>query len=307
MNVLIMLGYSILCVSLVPIFLLITSSEASDCESLCRDGRNSVSSECYAVVECDFSFPNVRYSDDSQIELFRVELSFTELLPTDDTRSEGTFLFSELFWLEEDLRRNDYKFRVEYLPKENPLHIFEFSFSILNLQPEQAGTYHVSLYHAVYIYDGVDRLLLQHSYRLFTVYPPPSPLLCQSNNLTLVQNSHYDFELRCSITNAYPIIDLDIIEPNNCVLGKRYSRDGDIQEYTVFVTSCSNDSTVSCVATQQQLGFTSIKSYEGRCSWGIPKSRQSKSVFSPLMLLLKVDITFKSFLLVLMKSFITIG
>ncbi|PIK35184.1 hypothetical protein BSL78_27991 [Apostichopus japonicus] len=181
--------------------------------------------------------------------------------------STRTFAYTELFWSDYSHTVNRYLFQVEYSHGDYPSYFHDFSFSILNLQPEDAGTYHVSLF-----YDYYDRLLVLHTYRLFTIYLPPAPLLCERKNLTLLHNKDFNFELTCSIPDAYPVVDLHVMEPKDCIFKKHYSREGNGNVVIIIITSCGGNSTVGCVATQGHLDFMSITGFSDSCAWEVPKT-----------------------------------
>ncbi|PIK55682.1 hypothetical protein BSL78_07419 [Apostichopus japonicus] len=185
---------------------------------------------------------------------------------TGDT-SARTFAHTGLFWSDDNHTVNRYLFQVEYSHGYYPSYFYDFGFSILNLEPEDAGTYHVSLFD-----DDYNILLVQHTYRLFTIYHPPSPLLCERKNLTLHPNNDYKFELTCSIPDAYPVVDLHIIEPNNCSFKEHYSREGKDNVLKIYITSCSGNSTVGCLATQGYLDLMSITGFSDSCAWEVPKT-----------------------------------
>ncbi|PIK49523.1 hypothetical protein BSL78_13583 [Apostichopus japonicus] len=181
--------------------------------------------------------------------------------------STRTFAYTERFLRYYNFTVNRYFFQVEYSHEDYPSKFHDFDFSILNLQPEDAGTYHVSLFDDIY-----NVLLVQHTYRLITIYHPPSPLLCERRNLTLHPNNDYKFELTCSIPDAYPVVDLHVIEPNDCSFKKHYSRKGKDNVLKIYITSCSGTSTVGCFAIQGNLDFMSITGFSGSCAWEVPKT-----------------------------------
>ncbi|PIK40540.1 hypothetical protein BSL78_22604 [Apostichopus japonicus] len=142
----------------------------------------------------------------------------------------------------------------------------DFSFSILNLQREDAGTYHLSLTD-----DGSPYTLYSHhTYHLFTVYQPSTPLVCQGPSSS--PSGSYHITISCSITNGFPPINLDMIEPDGCDFQKHYTDDNGVQELSINVMSCDQNSTVGCIATQEQLEFFSTPQYSGRCEFNISQS-----------------------------------
>ncbi|PIK47871.1 hypothetical protein BSL78_15246 [Apostichopus japonicus] len=150
------------------------------------------------------------------------------------------------------------------------MYFYDFAFGILGLQPEDAGTYRVTLIDYNGLYDNVH--LLHHTYRLVTIYQPSAPLLCEFQDLTSVLDDRNDYKLTCSIRNAYPVIDIKVIEPNECTFESHYYDDGIHSEVTVSITYCEGNSTVGCVAIQRQLEFMSINGYSDSCFWEMTKS-----------------------------------
>ncbi|PIK47869.1 hypothetical protein BSL78_15244 [Apostichopus japonicus] len=155
------------------------------------------------------------------------------------------------------------------------MYFYDFAFGILGLQPEDAGTYRVSLIELSY--DNVH--LLHHTYRLVTIYQPSAPLLCEFQDLTSVLDDRNDYKLTCSIRNAYPVIDIKVIEPNECTFESHYYDDGIHSEVTVSITYCEGNSTVGCVAIQRQLEFMSINGYSDSCFWEMTKSNPDKTEY----------------------------
>ncbi|PIK50072.1 hypothetical protein BSL78_13081 [Apostichopus japonicus] len=129
-----------------------------------------------------------------------------------------------------------------------------------------AGTYHLSLADADFPYT----LYSHHTYHLFTVYQPPTPLVCQGPSSS--PSGSYHVAISCSITNGFPPINLEMIEPEGCDFQKHYTDDNGIQELSVDITSCNENSTVGCIATQETLAFLSTPQYSDRCVFNISKS-----------------------------------
>ncbi|XP_071841203.1 uncharacterized protein [Apostichopus japonicus] len=147
----------------------LSHSGAIDCDYHCQDGSTVNSTDCYVVVSCDLLFPNISFSYKYKYKLLRLNLNFTELV-TDDAVPPAPFLYSGTFRLYEDHTYDRYLFQVEYLLWNLSGDFYEFSFRIRDIQPGDAGTYHVSLLGTDY-YDGtVGPILIQHTYRLFDIH-----------------------------------------------------------------------------------------------------------------------------------------
>lgn len=264
----------ILHVSVVFFEIFLTSfSEGTDCDFYCQDGPAIRSTDCYSVDGCDFAFRDISFSYKFDLYMYtlRLKLNVTEMSYTGNI-SDATFVHNGMLRSDMKYTINRYIFQVKYSHGDYPLYFYDFGYTILNLQPEDAGTYHVSL-----LRDYNNRLLVRHTYRLFVIYHPPSPLFCEMKNLTLFQNNSYDFELTCSIPDAYPVIDLDVSDPNECNFEKHYSRNGKVKMLNIYITSCGDNATVVCVATRGQLDFMPITSYYGSCAWEVPKTYPGKT------------------------------
>lgn len=259
---------------LLSFFLFLSSfSEGSDCEIHCQHEPSVRTTDCYAVVGCDFSFPNLSFSYTYHIYIVKLQFNYTGTSQNEEL-SRSILSYSEVFWAYKAHTVNRYIFQVEYSHGENPMYFYDFAFGILGLQPEDAGTYRVSLIDHYGLYDNVH--LLHHTYRLVTIYQPSAPLLCEFQDLTSVLDDRNDYKLTCSIRNAYPVIDIKVIEPNECTFESHYSDDGIHSEVTISIIYCEGNSTVVCVAIQRQLEFMSINGYSDSCFWEMTKSNPGK-------------------------------
>ncbi|XP_071841022.1 uncharacterized protein [Apostichopus japonicus] len=247
-------------------------SEDIECDYHCQDGPTVNSTDCHVVVGCDLSFPNISFSYAS-IFVLRLDLNFTELA-TDDADHQTPFLYSGTFRWYEDHTYDRYLFQVEYLLRNSSGEFYVFSFLIRDIQPGDAGTYHVNLTEIDY-YDGTDGpILLQHTYRIF-VYQPPTPLVCQRPSSS--PSGSYHVTISCSITNGFPPINLEMIEPEGCAFQKHYTDENGIQDLSIYVMSCDQNSTVGCIATQESLEFLSTSQYSDRCEFNISESNPGLS------------------------------
>ncbi|PIK55677.1 hypothetical protein BSL78_07414 [Apostichopus japonicus] len=177
------------------------------------------------------------------------------------------------------VNRYSFQVKVDYIEEHRSYYWpnitkVDFSFSILNVQRQDAGTYHLSLTD-----DGSPYTLYSHyTYHLFTVYQPPTPLVCQGPSSS--PSGSYHITISCSITNGFPPINLEMIEPEGCDFLKHYTDDNGIQELSINVMSCDQNSTLGCIATQEQLEFFSTPQYSGRCEFNISKSNPGASWYS---------------------------
>ncbi|PIK49522.1 hypothetical protein BSL78_13582 [Apostichopus japonicus] len=142
---------------------------------------------------------------------------------------------------------------------------------------EDCGSYHVTL-----IEETTEEAIVQHNYRLFTIYQPSTPLLCEKQDLS-TGSSIYGFSIICSVSDAYPSVVLDMIEPNDCSYYKSYSQNDDIKKLTVYISACAVNSTVGCTATQGELDFISTIPYSNSCSFDIPKDDPDYQPLTPLV------------------------
>lgn len=145
-------------------------SNGIGCGHNCQNGLNLQTTNCYTDVGCFFSFPSISFLTTS-VHVFRLEFNFTETAANKHS-SRVTFVYSGMLWLHENHTVNRYLFQVDdqsYL-QESQLHVFIFTFSILNLKPRDTGSYHLSL--AVDYIDNQGSHLMQHTYRLITILYP---------------------------------------------------------------------------------------------------------------------------------------
>ncbi|PIK36380.1 hypothetical protein BSL78_26784 [Apostichopus japonicus] len=188
-----------------------------------------------------------------------------------DGPSKGTYSYNGI-QIRENQTVNRYLFqvKVDYIEEDRSnyrpnITKVDFSFSVLNLQRQDAGTYHLSLTdsYSPYLYS-------HHIYHLFTVYQPPTPFICQGPSSS--PSGSYHVNISCSITNGFPPIHLEMIEPDGCDFQRHYTDDNGIQELSINVTSCDQNSTIGCIATQETLAFLSTPQYSDRCEFNISKS-----------------------------------
>ncbi|PIK38042.1 hypothetical protein BSL78_25110 [Apostichopus japonicus] len=183
------------------------------------------------------------------------ETYFYNGLQRRQNQTVNRYLFQvEVEYIEED--RSDYMATITNV---------DFSFSILNLQRQDAGTYHLSLTD-----EGSPYLYCHHTYHLFTVDQPPTPLVCQGPSSS--PSGSYHVTIYCSIKNGFAPINLEMIEPEGCDFQKHYTDDNGIQELSIYVTSCDQNSTIGCIATQESLASFSLPQYSDRCEFNISKS-----------------------------------
>lgn len=144
------------------VFVLIISfslSKENYCDFHCQDGPTADSTDCYAVVGCDFSFPDTP----NPLEyMFQVHLNFTETT-IKNAVPRNPFVYSGIIRWHEYITVNRYVFQ---LGRTDVINLCDLTFSILNLRPEDAGTYEVSL--IKYTDFKIGQPTLHHVYRLFT-------------------------------------------------------------------------------------------------------------------------------------------
>ncbi|XP_071841147.1 uncharacterized protein [Apostichopus japonicus] len=198
--------------------------------------------------------------------MLRLDLNFTELTTNDDVR-RSPFVYSGMFW-DEDLRYDRYLFQVEYIPWNSSAYCYNFSFRIRDIQTEDAGTYNVNL-RGIYYDWTAGPMLFQHKYRLF-VYQPTTPIVCQGPSSS--PSGSYHVTISCSITDGFPPINLEMIEPEGCAFQKHYTDVNGIRKLSINVTSCNQNSNIGCIATQVPLELLSTPQYSGRCGFNISKS-----------------------------------
>ncbi|XP_071841024.1 uncharacterized protein [Apostichopus japonicus] len=264
------------------LFLVSCNCDVTDCSSHCRDREAVNSKECYSLIGCDFSFPDIPVNEDyiklhiydnKHILIYglRVAMNFTGR--TDgEVPSKGTYSYNGIQRrLNQTVNRYLFQVKVEYIEKDYPVYYPEFtkadvSFSFLSLQREDAGTYHLSLTDD----KSPFTLYSHHTYHLFTVYQPPTPLVCQRPSSS--PSGSYHVTISCSITNGFPPINLEMIEPEGCAFQKHYTDENGIQDLSIYVMSCDQNSTVGCIATQESLEFLSTSQYSDRCEFNISES-----------------------------------
>ncbi|XP_071839895.1 uncharacterized protein [Apostichopus japonicus] len=246
--------------------IMLSFSKDIDCDYHCQDGPTVKSTDCYVVVGCDLSFPSISLSYEYRY-IFRLDLNFTELA-TDDAVPRAPFLYSGIFWYYEDHNYDRYLFKAENLYCNYRHYCYNFYFSILNIQLDDAGTYQVDL-KSTNSDSTAGPNVMQHTYRLF-VYQPSTPLVCQGPSSS--PSGSYHVTISCSITNGFPPINLEMLEPEGCDFQKHYTDENGIQELSVGITSCDQNSTVGCIAIQETMASLSTPQYSDRCEFNISKS-----------------------------------
>ncbi|PIK38044.1 hypothetical protein BSL78_25112 [Apostichopus japonicus] len=244
----------------IAIFLVLYACNVIGCNYHCTEGQTVNSKECYAMLACDFSFPDITVNTDHiKVDIYsryiyglRVAMNFTGRT-NGNVPSKGTYSYNGIQRRQnQTVNRYLFQVKVEYI--EEDLSYFywpevtkvDFSFSILNLQRRDAGTYHLSLTDDNSPYT----LYSHHTYILFTVYQPPTPLVCQGPSSS--PSVSYRVSISCSITNGFPPINLEMIKPYGCDFQKHYTDENGIQELSVDITSCDENSTVGCIATRKR-------------------------------------------------------
>ncbi|XP_071839896.1 uncharacterized protein [Apostichopus japonicus] len=273
------------------IFLVLYTCNVIGCYYYCTEGQTVNSKKCYAMLGCDFSFPDIAvhkdhfvlYINKIDVHLYglRVVMNFTGRT-NGDVPSKETYFYNGL-QRRQNQTVNRYLFQVEvqYIEEDRSDYMatitnVDFSFSILNLQRQDAGTYHLSLTD-----EGSPYLYSHHTYHLFTVDQPPTPLVCQGPSSS--PSGSYHVTIYCSIKNGFAPINLEMIEPEGCDFQKHYTDDNAIQELSIYVTSCDQNSTIGCIATQESLASFSSPQYSDRCEFNISKSNPVYQPPSPLV------------------------
>ncbi|PIK35893.1 hypothetical protein BSL78_27276 [Apostichopus japonicus] len=163
-----------------------------------------------------------------------------------DVPSKPIYSYNSIqFRQNQTVNRYLFQVKVDYIEEDRSyswpeVTKIDFSFSILNLQRQDA------------------------------VYQPPTPLVCQGPSSS--PSGSYHVTISCSITNGFPPINLELIEPEGCDFQKHYTDDNSIQKLSINVMSCDQNSIVGCIATQEQLEFFFTPQYSGRCEFNISKS-----------------------------------
>lgn len=251
--------------------------DSLDCNYHCEDVGTVNSKNCYSLTRCDLSFADLPldkdqaelylYDRDKYIYGLRVRMNFT------GHDSNGSFSYSEIQrWLNQTVKNYHFAVKVEYIDSDDyswgyypEVTAIHFSFSILNLKRDDAGTYQISL-----VNEFSSSLYSYFTYNLLTVYQPTAPLLCKDASPS--SSESYNFTITCSIPNAFPSINIDIIAPASCNYTTRYNNTDAMNEVSVHVSSCDQDSTVGCIATQEQLEFfppSVFQFYNDRCEFTI--------------------------------------
>ncbi|PIK44375.1 hypothetical protein BSL78_18769 [Apostichopus japonicus] len=256
-----------------------TYQDIVGCSFHCIDGPNTNKSiYCYVIAGCDFTFPEVPILGN-----YKSSLSLS-MNYSDDTRSDspsrGIYKYNGKFWFRDvnTVDRYSFQVKVEYLwedetPNDNlGRAAAALSFTIDDVRAEDAGSYHVTL-----TGETTEDSLVQYNYRLFTIYQPSTPLLCEMQDLS-TDSSIYKLSFTCSVPDAYPSVVLDMIEPKGCSYYKSYSRNDDIKKLTVYISTCDLNATFSCTATQGGFEFMSTIPYSNSCSFNIPRGDPGKSI-----------------------------
>ncbi|PIK37417.1 hypothetical protein BSL78_25746 [Apostichopus japonicus] len=259
------------------IFLALYTCNVIGCNYHCTEGQTVKSKKCYAMLGCDFSFPDIHITID--MNGLRVAMNFTRRT-NGDVPSKPTYSYNGLqFKLNQTVNQYLFQGKVEYIEEDlssywSNIAKVDFSFSILNLQRQDAGTYHLSLTEE----ESPHTLYSHHTYHLFTVYQPPTPLVCQGPSSS--PSGSYHVTISCSITDGFPTVNLEMIEPEGCDFQKHYTDENGIQELSVDITSCNENSTVGCIATQESLAFLSTPQYSDRCEFNISSSPEAKGIYA---------------------------
>ncbi|XP_071841212.1 uncharacterized protein [Apostichopus japonicus] len=244
------------------------SSDIVGCSFHCTDGPDTnKSTDCYVIAGCDFSFPDVPIYGNYKSSL---SLSMNYI---DDTSSRGIYKYKGKFSYRDSHKVDRYSFEViriylqgDKTPNDDLKDVAAaLSFTIDDMGAEDCGSYHVTL-----IEETTEEAIVQHNYRLFTIYQPSTPLLCEIQDLS-TGSSIYKLSIICSVSDAYPSVALDMIEPKGCSYYKSYSQNDDIKKLTVYISTCDVDSTFGCTATQGELYFMSTIPSSNSCSFDIPK------------------------------------
>ncbi|PIK55675.1 hypothetical protein BSL78_07412 [Apostichopus japonicus] len=251
-----------------------TDQDIVGCSFHCTDGPDTnKSTDCYVIAGCDFSFPDVPIYGNYKSSL-SLSMNFI-----DDTSSRWIYKYKGKFSYRDSHKVDRYSFeviRIYLQGDKTPNDDLEgvaaaLSFTIDDMGAEDCGSYHVTL-----IEETTEEAIVQHNYRLFTIYQPSTPLLCEKQDLS-TGSSIYRFSIICSVSDAYPSVVLDMIEPNDCSYYKSYSQNDDMKTLTVYISACAVNSTVGCTATQGELDFMSTIPYSNSCSFDIPKDDHGKS------------------------------
>ncbi|PIK37422.1 hypothetical protein BSL78_25751 [Apostichopus japonicus] len=104
------------------------------------------------------------------------------------------------------------------------------------------------------------------------VYQPPTSLVCQGPFSS--PSVSYHVTISCSITDGYQPINLEVIKPEGCDYHEYYTNDNGTKELSVYVTSCDQNSTIGCIATQEPFQSLSTSQYSQRCEFNISKTDQ---------------------------------
>ncbi|PIK49358.1 hypothetical protein BSL78_13748, partial [Apostichopus japonicus] len=104
------------------------------------------------------------------------------------------------------------------------------------------------------------------------VYQPPTPLVCEGPSSS--PSASYHVVLSCSITDGYPPINLEVIKPEGCDYQKYYTDNNGTKELSVYVTSCDQNSTIGCIATQEPFESQTTSQYDDRCEFNISRTDQ---------------------------------
>ncbi|PIK55679.1 hypothetical protein BSL78_07416 [Apostichopus japonicus] len=106
--------------------------------------------------------------------------------------------------------------------------------------------------------------------------PAPTPLVCEGPSSS--PSAAYHVVLSCSITDGYPPINLEVIKPDGCDYQKHYTDNNGTKELSVYVTSCDQNSTIGCIATQEPLESQTTSQYDDRCEFSISRTDQAEHV-----------------------------
>lgn len=251
------------------ILLSISSSEADDCVTYYQDGSFIRSSDCYVVDGCDFSFPDTTYSY-AFTDTLKLDVSFTDV--SDQGIIPGVpFVYSGKLhtWYRYNHTYHRWHFQIEYIGRNSSGNFWNFTFSISNIQPQDAGTYNVRL--ADVFYDGsIYNILFQRTFRLF-VYQPASDLVCQT---TSSWRGPSLFSLTCSIPQAVPSISLVTIDPIGCDFEKQYNNIHGVKKVSIYIRFCDQNSTVGCIASQERFEhvFPTSQYYQDSCEFAVSKT-----------------------------------
>lgn len=268
--------------SLVAIFMVLSNSDVVGSHYYCIEGKLKNSMDCYTLVDCDFSFPDVPITPIWLISLeVRKQLEYISglrIMMNFTGHSHGAVSSKEIFSYDGHFSRMNhtsdryfFQIKLEYVKQEERNYYPEvtkadLSFSIINLQREDAGIYHVSLVG----YFGVFRYV----YNIFTVYQPSTSLVCRGPSASLSGSYHVTFT--CSIPDAFPPITVDVFEQSGCSIDKYLTVMNDIKELTVHVNSCNSTTKFACFAMQEQLEFMSESRYFDSCQFTVLKGGEGK-------------------------------